>query len=93
MEYKNKMYIVLEPLLKVAQLPPGNYSLNVWNEGTTYNHIDTESGVVSCTTSVPLSCGCCHDYEQSEVHIKDLGMLTQCEILIALYENNYNKLK
>lgn len=70
----------------VANLPPNQYKINVWSEGITYNYIDTETGIVSFSEMVKLSCGCCYDYEQKEINIKELDMLKQCEILIDMYE-------
>jgi len=83
---KPELYTVLGAVVLASALPPDNYQIDVWNEGITYNYIDTESGIVSYSEMVKLSCGCCHDYEQKEAKIKDLDMLMQCEILIDMYE-------
>lgn len=80
------VYTVLGAVVLAANLPINQYKIDVWNEGITYNYIDTETGIVSYSEMVKLSCGCCHDYEQKEVNIKELDMLIQCEILIDLYE-------
>lgn len=82
----NDAYTVLGAVVLAANLPLNQYKIDVWNEGITYNYIDTETGVVSYSEMVKLSCGCCHDCEQKEANIKDLDMLMQCEILIDLYE-------
>ena len=82
----NTLYTVLGAVVSAAFLPPKQYKINVWNEGITYNYIDTKTGIVSYSEMVKLSCGCCHDYEQKEVSVKELDMLMQCEILIDLYE-------
>ena len=76
----------LGAVVLASNLPLNQYKIDVWNEGITYNYIDTETGVVSYSEMVKLSCGCCHDYEQKEANIKELDMLMQCEILIDMYE-------
>lgn len=80
------LYTVLGAVVLASNLPLNQYKIDVWNEGITYNYIDTETGIVSYSEMVKLSCGCCHDYEQKEANVKDLDMLMQCEILIDLYE-------
>ena len=83
---KPELYTVLGAVVLASALPPDNYKIDVWNEGITYNYIDTENGIVSYSEMVKLSCGCCHDYEQKEAKINELDMLMQCEILIDIYE-------
>jgi|TARA_B110000908_G_scaffold150596_1_gene184703 hypothetical protein len=88
---KPELYTVLGAVALASALPLDNYRIDVWNEGNIYNYIDTESGIVSYSVMVKSSCGCCHDYEQKEVKIKDLDMLMQCEILIDMYERYCTK--
>jgi len=80
------VYTVLGEVILAANLPLNQYKIDVWSDGFTYNYIDTETGIVSCSEMVKLGCGCCYKYEQKEVNVKELDMLLQCEILIDLYE-------